>query len=98
MELNFLGIVTNLDGSPVIENGNPIELSKALANNLANSTEKDPIKFYDWAMKLYKTGVLDLDRSDFELLKKFISEMPFSVLFRAQLLERFILDPGKSNL
>lgn len=92
--ISFSGTVKNLDGSDMMQDGEPIYLNKSLANNLAMSTKGDAIKFYDWALRLYKDGGLDIDRSDWEVLKKFVKEMENAAnTFKAQLLERFILQP-----
>lgn len=95
MTINFAMDAKSLDGSDMIESGEVINMGKTLANWLANSSKgADAIKFYDWALKLYKTGTLDLDNSDWDKLKKFITEVEgMSNSFRAQLLQRFILTP-----
>jgi len=49
---------------------------------------KNPVKLYGWAVKLSTNGILELDKADVELLKKFIieSKMLF-VAAKGQLIE-----------
>jgi hypothetical protein len=64
-----------------------------LAGALASSSKGDALKFWDWAKKLFKGEVLDLDKSDQETLKGFVKDSDsFTVLAKAQLLEIFIKD------
>ena len=67
--------------------------SKMLAGALASASKGDALKFWDWAKKLFKGEVLDLDKSDQETLKGFVKDSEsFTVLAKAQLLEIFIKD------
>lgn len=67
--------------------------SKMLAGALASASKGDALKFWDWAKKLFKGEVLDLDKSDQETLKGFIKDSEsFTMLSKAQLLEIFIKD------
>lgn len=93
MILNLDKILVGLDGQDILDaTGNPIMLNKALANSLMNSTKGDAVKYYDWAVRLYKTGTLDLDRSDWDHLKEFIKGLDqVANIYKAQLLENFIL-------
>ena len=87
MKLNFNFDFSGLDGQ-FFENGNA---GKTLAAALANSNKGDALKFWEWAKKLYQGEVLDLDKSDQETLKSFISESAsFTVLSKAQLLNQFL--------
>lgn len=96
MIIDFNKNLIGLDGKPMIENDQPIFLSRSLANNLVNGAKGDAIKFYDWALKLYREGVLDLDRRDWEVLKQFVSDLDtVSILYRAQLLQCFVLSPDQ---
>lgn len=62
-------------------------MSKILANALQNSRSGDALKYWDWAVKLHSGKKLDLDPSDFALLKRFVEEEPsFIVLTKAQML------------
>jgi hypothetical protein len=97
MELNFDRNCIGLDGEPIKDTitGEVINLSKALANNLANSiSSPDVLKFYDWSKSLFRDGKLTVDRSDFQKLKTFIETVQgISVLIRAQWLECMVLSP-----
>jgi hypothetical protein len=99
--IHFDRQLLDLEGKPMKENDQVILLNKSLANNLVSGSRGDAVKFYDWALKLYKDGSLTLDRSDFEMLKKFVESLDsVSILYKAQLLDCFSLAPDKkiSNL
>lgn len=70
MNVNFNLPIKNLDGTEA--GGEP--LNKLLATVMAQSNEgvQDPVKFFDWAIRLHNDGDIDLDNSDMELLKNFI--------------------------
>jgi hypothetical protein len=76
-----------LDGSD--SKGDP--LAKWLANMLKVSRTGDAIKYLDWAIELTKSGVLELDDSDYDALKQFIKEDSTVVnLVKGQLLREFL--------
>lgn len=74
-------IVKNPDGSEVL-------LNELLANGLVATTGKENIiKIFDWALAIQKTGILELDRTDQDLLKRTIENSDnFSVLGKGRLL------------
>jgi hypothetical protein len=89
MKLDFNFDFIGLDDK-VFEGGNA---GKMLAGALASASKGDALKFWDWAKKLFKGEVLDLDKSDQETLKGFVKDSEsFTVLAKAQLLEIFIKD------
>ena len=89
MKLDFNFDFIGLDDQ-VFEGGNA---GKMLAGALASASKGDALKFWDWAKKLFKGEVLDLDKSDQETLKGFVKDCEsFTVLAKAQLLEIFIKD------
>ena len=75
----------NGDGS---NSDTPYLLSHALADFIQSMpTGKQALKFWGWAEKLYKDGSLELDESDVELLKHFITENPnIPTVYAGQLL------------
>lgn len=90
MLLNFNFHLVGLDGVE-IKNG---EAGKIIASALANSTKGDPLKYWDWANKLYRGESLDLDPSDVAKLKTFIeSDEGFTMLAKAQFFEVFDKKP-----
>lgn len=93
MELNLNFVIKNVDGEDLMENGNSMTLARALANNLMMSKQGDPVKVWDWCLILAKTGILDVDRSDWQFLEKFVRDAEISNLLKAQLLGRFIKTP-----
>jgi hypothetical protein len=89
MKLDFNFDFIGLDDQ-VFEGDNA---GKMLAGALASASKGDALKFWDWAKKLFKGEVLDLDKSDQETLKGFVKDSEsFTVLAKAQLLEIFIKD------
>ena len=64
-------------------------LCKILARQLAGQTKGDPLKFWDWAVKLHKCEPLELDSSDEETLTNFVkNDETLFVIAKAQILKR----------
>lgn len=83
MKLNLDKDLLSLDGKPV-DNGN---MAKVLANTLASTTQGSVFKFYDWAVKLWNEGEIEIDRSDKMLLMQFVeSSMQLTILAKAQIM------------
>lgn len=81
--INLNKPITDLDGK-IIEN---TTLGKLVANDLVSGSEGDVIKFYDWAIRLNKGETIELDRSDYEKLKEFITASKrITILVKGQLL------------
>lgn len=86
MKLDFNFNLTDLDGN-AIDNANT---GKLLANTLIQQTKGDAVKYWEWALKLNKGEILDLDSSDQDTLKTFIKDSEtITVLAKAQLLGVF---------
>ena len=84
MKVDFNFDLLGLDEQP-IEGANA---GKLLANALAQGSKGDALKFWDWAVKLNKGEILDLDSSDQETMKNFVKDSEgFTVLAKAQLLQ-----------
>jgi hypothetical protein len=67
--------------------GTENNIGKIFAANLFYSSEKDTLKFYDWAKKFNKGETVEVDRSDYEKLRDFVelrSNLP--IITKAQLL------------
>lgn len=73
MELNFNNQVIGLNGQPL--EGEQNSINKILANILAYSSSGPLTKFMDWARDLYAGKVLNLDRTDAEVLEGFIKSL-----------------------
>ncbi len=74
--------------TPVRDQKNRVfRLSQALSQMLSNAGQStNPLKHWEWAKDLARTGVLELDESDYEELKKFVtSQVNASTAWRAQL-------------
>jgi hypothetical protein len=70
--------------------GNDITLGNILAQQLVSGSKGDAVKFYGWALKLHEGKELDIDKSDKQTLKDFITNNEqLTILAKAQLLELF---------
>ena len=85
MKIDLNKSVLDLDGKE-IENAN---MGKIVANFLVNESKGDPLKFWEWALKLNKGEVLDLDKSDQDTFKTLIKETEkLPIITKAQILEQ----------
>lgn len=69
IKLNFNSPLMGLDGKAIDAD---MTLGKRLGNLLSVSNKGDAVKYMDWAKKLYRGEVLELDRSDKRTLIDFI--------------------------
>lgn len=84
MKIDLNKNVIDLDGNQ-IEGAN---MGKIVAQFLVNESKGDALKFWDWALKLNKGEVLDLDKSDQETFKTLIKETEkLPIITKAQILE-----------
>lgn len=90
MKLNFEKEFKTLEGK--VEEGST--QGKALANLLAAADAKNDkaLKHFDWALKLMKGEIIDLDTADKKYLREFIDGINYPSLYKAQLLST--LDDG----
>lgn len=85
MKIDLNKNVIDLDGNQ-IEGAN---MGKIVAQFLVNESKGDALKFWDWALKLNKGEVLDLDKSDQETFKTLIKETEkLPIITKAQILEQ----------
>jgi len=70
------------------ENGESLTIGKALSNVLVLSQDGDKMKTFVLSQRLYtENGVVDLDESDFQLVKKAVeTDKAYSVMVTGQLL------------
>lgn len=89
LDLNWR--LKNLDGKEMEGDEEGAHAGKLIASLLSRATEAEsPIKFFDWALKLYNKQDLQLDDSDFETLKKFVkSHKGLFAIAQAQILTYF---------
>lgn len=67
--------------------GEPLTLGSVLAGSLVSGSKGDALKFFDWALSLKKTGEIQVDDSDFNTLKEFVTNNDgISILAKAQIL------------
>lgn len=102
MNLNLIGALQWVDGNAYqedlylngkVEKQPEIELNKWFAHYLSVTRIEglDSIKTWDWAQQVYKLGFIQIDRSDFELLKKMVeADKTMKPFIQAQLKFRFI--------
>jgi hypothetical protein len=85
LDLNFN--LKDLDGGEIAE----AKVSKLLAGLLMSQKEGDAVKFFDWAVTLHKTGIIEVDSSDFSTIKKLVSDNKeyLTMIAKAQLLKHF---------
>lgn len=94
MKLSLHFTFVDLAGNDISYNGEVQWLDKSLANNLTNAVGPEPVKFNDWALKLYREGEIEVDQTDWDKLKKFVMDMKdVSNGYKAQLLSHFVLIP-----
>lgn len=79
------------EDKPVIENDKEVVLSNVISNVIMNATMTEaPMKFFDWALDLKKTGSVTLDDTDKETFVKFITGHPhLPVITKGRLLKVF---------
>lgn len=62
-------------------------LGKILSSHLVAGSKGDPLKFFDWALKFNRGEVLEVDRSDYEKLKEFVTNSDtLTILAKGQIL------------
>ena len=89
--MNFNKSIKNLNGVSVKDQtGKDVTLGNILSEQLVSGNKGDAIKFYGWALKLHEGLELDIDKSDKQTLKDFITNNEqLTILAKAQLLELF---------
>lgn len=85
MKIDLNAPIIDLDGSNIQDSN----MGKIVAQMLITETKGDALKFWDWAQKLYKGEVLDLDKSDQEVFKNFIKDSEkIPIITKAQILDK----------
>ena len=85
MKIDLNAPIIDLDGTEI----NDSNMGKIVAQMLITETKGDALKYWDWAQKLYKGEILDLDKSDQEVFKNFIKETEkIPVITKAQILDK----------
>lgn len=99
IKLDFDWTLKSLANKPLEGDEDAIHAGKALAGLLTSATESSaPIKYFDWALKLYNKQPLEVDSQDYEELKKFIKEHKrLFVIAQAQLLQYIIDAKGEEE-
>ena len=82
MKLDFNIIIKELDGKP---SAGGAKLSDSLASHIAlKHLNLDPLKAWQWAQDLHKSGIIECDRSDAEAILSFIRAYDFPTYIKGQ--------------
>lgn len=85
MKINLNKQLTGLDGKPY--DGDQNHMGKVLAQALSMGNKGNSIKLYDWSLKFFNKQEVEMDDTDFEVLKGLIeSSDMLNVLCKAQIL------------
>ena len=68
IKINLSNAVLDLSGVSIPD----MTLGKLVGNQLAASNKGDALKYYDWALSLYKGEDILVDKSDFKRIKEFV--------------------------
>lgn len=98
MKLSFEKPLLGIDGKEILDNNDPLSMSKIVANLFANSQTQEPAKYVDWAIKIWNGQEIEVDRSDLEKIKTFITtHQGLSNLARVRILEVIELAEKQSS-
>ena len=88
MKIDLNASIQTENGENAVIEGKSITLARSLATViLASGEKKDPLRWYEWAMKLKDDGILDLVSSDKDELYRWVEESPLTVLVKGQILQ-----------
>lgn len=83
IKINLSNPILDLDGKEV----EGLTLGKVLGNQLAGSNKGEALKYYDWAVALYKVGSIEVDKVDAKKIKEFTeSTEQLTNLVKAQII------------
>ena len=74
MKISTQTKLKNFIGETLKDNNEDVTIGKAIANILISSEEKGKMKLFVLAQKFYNDENVELDNSDFELVKKTVGE------------------------
>ena len=74
MKINTQAKLKNFLGETLKDNNEDATIGKAIANILISSEEKGKMKLFVLAQKFYNDKNVELDKPDFELVKKVVGE------------------------
>ena len=104
MKLDFNKPFKNIDGKTVkVATGNGTSTKDRIIGQLLAELINGPVieisalKALDWGTKLYNGEPIEIDRSDFELLKKVVEDSGATNLIKGRILEVFIQQGGEEN-
>ena len=88
-KIDFTGNFKGLDGKNVKgADGNPIEISSFLANNIVSQKSGDPMRTMTLAKKIYEEKSVSLEKHDIDYLTEIVKKMQFGDILIAELLTR----------
>jgi hypothetical protein len=95
-ELNFNAPYIGLDGKQIKLDPETETLNKIIGNTLVASNKGETLKFYDWAVKIYKGESIHVDAADLKKIRDFVdNHAEMYILCKAQLLK--IIDEAKAK-
>jgi hypothetical protein len=84
--------VKSVEGEEIKDNnGQALTFGHLLGQTLVSSNGEsgDPVKMFDWALELYKTGKISLDASDVNTLEQFVKSVKtLTVLAKGPILKK----------
>ncbi len=91
MKVNFNYEILDMESRPMLDvDQTPAMAGKILANALVMQPEGEIIKYFDWALRLHRGEIIDLDRTDQNVIKEFIkNSRTMVILVKVRLLEAF---------
>lgn len=78
--------------------GDENNMAKVLANALYYTNSGKSLKGADWAFTLFKTGVIELDENDFELIMAFVQKYGIDMKPGSNYVQNLFFDGHKAQL
>ena len=78
MKINFSETIKDLRNQVIKDpTGAEVTIGQAVAQTMWQDTKHSP-KFYEWAPKLFNSGIIDVDTADKKLLEDWIGQSELS--------------------
>jgi hypothetical protein len=101
MKIDLDWKIKNLAGKEMEgDNEDPVHAGKIVAGlmvGVGSQNQSNPIKYFDWALKLYNKQPIEVDEADLEEIKKFVKEhQQIFIIVKAPLL-RYLNELKQEN-
>lgn len=73
MKINTTTPIKTLDGETLTENGKEITLGKMLSDTLGSTKSTDPIRAYEYAIKIRNEEEVEVDTQTMKLIKETVT-------------------------